>query len=317
MARKRFPSLAEQARSRTPEIELEAVTPGEGMLFDPSAPRHPGGRPKKVWTACLRAKVKEEFKYYFERGQSGLYWYDNTPMRILELFDGDVARTTLYITLLAATSPLESIKQNVRLAWRALKLYDEVGVDEPTFKRAFRFEAHRLNVLRALRGEPISGPKVTSFLKNLLGPTVYPDAAEAVTVDRWMVRAAHGICGTPAGWTAEDDAPSPAEYRCIEELVRRLAREAGVEPRQYQAAVWVGIKNECGSEYDIADPFEVELERLIRSGQQRFEFEDETEFAANPPVNQEQITADELDMGGGEWVAESPMALLQQGYSFA
>lgn len=320
MARKRpkFPSLVERMREDTPEIELADIEPAGGMLFLPDEPRHPGGRPRIEWTKCFAARVKRDFEHYFEVGKWGLHWYDNTPVEILRLFLGDVDRATLYITLLAATSPQSSIKQNVRRAWQALRLFDEVGIDQDKFEKQFKFEAHQLNILRALRGQPLSGPKVTAFLKNLLGPAVYPDAADAVTVDLWMMRATHGICGVPKGYNKSDDSPSAAEYRCVQNLVRQLAQVRMVEPRQYQAAVWVGIKTDCGSPDDIADPFEVELANVLDefNRQGRMDWEDDEPFAPNPGPS-ERDTARALDMGDGEWVAENPLVLLQQGYSFA
>lgn len=316
--RKRPLDLVEMASLPTPEIELGDVEEAPGMLFAPRAPRHPGGRPPTEWTGCFVKRVKKDFEHYFTVGQYGLHWYDNTPREILRIFIGDVPRATLYIALLAATSPQTSIKDNVRRAWKALKLFDEVGLDECTFFKNIKFPSHLLNVLRALRGEPLSGPKVTAFLKNLLGPSVYPDAANAVTVDLWMMRAVHGICGIPEGYDKSDDAPAPAEYRCVEDLVRQLAALRGVEPRQYQAAVWVGIKTDCGNPDDVADPFEVELQRLMDefNAQGRFEFSDDEPFAPNPGETELDVRRS-LDMGDGEWVAQNPLVLLQEGFSFA
>lgn len=284
-------------------------------------------RKLKTVTWCEIQSRLADFRKYFQAGQDGLDWYDRTPQVMLDLFGGDVARRDLFILLLASTSPLEDIRSNVRLALKALKLFDAFGVDEKVFRKAFRFEAHRKNILRALRGEPLSGPKVTAFAKNLFGPAYYPDAADAVTVDRWMVRAARGVCIPDVSYDPEDDAPTEPEYRCIERAIRKLAVESNVQPRQYQAAVWVGIKRRCGSPEDTVEPFEVELRRKLQSGQSEFDFdapvddlpedplaglepdyedpygvaEEQRVESENPPLRAE-ISRRVLDDGGGEYI---------------
>lgn len=225
----------------------------------------------KQVTWCLIGKHLDDMRRYFSHGQEGLYWYDQTPKTLLELFGGDLDRRNLYILLLASTSPLENIRQNTKLALKALKLFDIFGMQEKVFRKAFRFDAHFFNIMRAFRSEPLQGPKVTSFAKNLFGPEYYPDGANVVTVDRWMMRAARGMCTEVLD--PREDAPNDPEYRCVEKAVQRLAGEAGVQPRQYQAAVWVGIKKQCGDPRDLADPFESELRRMLHSGQSEFDFE--------------------------------------------
>lgn len=286
---------------------------------------------RKMVTWCLIQSKLDNFRHYFEQGQEGLYWYDYTPLRILELFGGNVARTHLYLKLLAATSPLENIASNVRLALKALKLAER-GADLASIGRVFRFDAHYCNVVRAIQGQELHGPKVSAFYMNLMGPRPYwkygtteveapehfPNAASVVTVDRWMMRVAKGIC-RESGDKA-DDAPSLPEYACISRAVQKLAGESGVDPRQYQAAVWVGVKKECGSPEDRADPFEVALQQLMSTGQNEFDFdapepeltleesdplggmesdssdiygeaEEERMAAGNPPLTREEINA--------------------------
>lgn len=303
-------------------------------LFFPEPAKGAGGRPQKRVTWCLVQKRKDDFEMYFELGQSGMYWYDNTPLRILELFGGDRDRAALFMTLLAATSPLQNIKTNVKKAHYALRLYDQVGINQTKFEKAFKFEAHQKNVLRALRGEPLSGPKVTAFLQNLFGPEVYPDAERAVTVDRWMYRAALGICREQIDRRQEnliETGPSSPDIRCIARLVQQLADARYVEPRQYQAAVWVGIKSECGSPEDTADPFETELEKILTTGQSEFAWPVGGLGVELPPLEDDHIpfnnpgddditddltlrenrflSSRELDPGDGQWEIQNPMAL--------
>jgi hypothetical protein len=286
----------------------------QGMLFSPEDVKQQ--RRLKTVTWCMVGSKLDDFRRYFSLGQEGLHWYDHTPKVILELFGGDVDRTELYIYLLAATSPTMGVRQNSRIALKTLKMFDRYGVDEQVFRKAFKFDAHFFNVMRALRKEMIQGRKVTSFAKNLLGPSYFPDAADAVTVDRWMMRIARGLCTEIL--TKEEDAPSAPEYRCVERAVRKLAAEVGVEPRQYQAAAWVGIKKTCGDPADTENPFEIELRRLLDTRQSEFDFDapmepvdmDNDPFADfvpgslegevmgyNPELSPDELTARILDPG--------------------
>jgi hypothetical protein len=119
---------------------------------------------------------------------------------------------------------------------------------------------HETNAARVARGEPLTGEKVSAFYRNL---TQLAEFDDGVTVDTWMLRA------FSLRTTGEDDAvkessgaPTDAEYRVVEEAVRELASTQGVSPRQFQAAVWVGIKRILGDvSKDTDEPFEVVLER--------------------------------------------------------
>lgn len=291
--------------------ERDRMNPSDGMLFDMGkAAKRRAERKKKVVTWCLMSSRLNDFRRYYRHGEDAKDWYGQTYATILELFNHDQARTDLFILLLAATSPLEDIKSNVRLALYALKLYDAHGADEKIFKKAFRFQAHRDNIMRSFRGEPLRGPKVSTFAKNLFGPNRYPDAADVCTVDRWMMRAAKGICGEPID--PGDDAPSLPEYRCIQKAIQKLAAEEGVETRQYQAGVWAGIKRLCGDPRDTVSPFEVALRQKFQDGQSEFDFgvtPDEM-FAGVAPMPEDALDVygrednppDEiLDTGGGEY----------------
>ena len=214
--------------------------------------------PRSCMLPSRLAKIRE----YFETGrEKGLNWYKHTYQNILEMFNNNVERTNMFILFLAATSPLENIRENVNLALKSLRLYDIFGASKKIFNKAFRFKGHRLNLMRAMIGEPLEGPKVTNFAKALLGIT--PDSADAVTVDRWIARAFGG----------DRDTVSRGEYRCIEKAIRKLAAESGVEARQYQAAVWTGIKLMEGDPRDTVDPFERIVRAILQSGQREFDFD--------------------------------------------
>ncbi len=74
--------------------------------------------------------------------------------------------------------------------------------------------------------DPAGQPKRYNFAGNFLGDT------NAVTIDEQMTQVI----------TPGQKAPPGDSYFAYEELVRELAKEAGVSPREYQEVVWGGTK---------------------------------------------------------------------------
>jgi hypothetical protein len=308
----------------------------QGTLFDVEKPKLPRKRKEVTW--CLREQHLSRLRRYFKLGQDGLHWYDSTYPEIVEFFNNDVPRANTFVYLLAATSPLCNIRENIKRALKALYAVEHYGATITVVKQYVDFPAHQLNVLRAVRGEPLEGPKVTAFAKNLFGPDFrdesgnikFPDAADVVTVDRWVMRAVMGNCPKLDGSGSEDDdAPTGPQYRCIEDAVRKLAYEAGVQPRQYQAAIWVGIKRECGDEeVDTTNPFNVELRTVADkiSQQKRFDFDFDPEFSEferglesvifyegrRNPDRTEELMARILDTGDGEFILDTSNVALER-----
>lgn len=264
--------------------------------------------------------VYDRVTIYFTEGRDGMHWYEQTPKRIKEFFNNDPQRTDLFIAFLAATSPLRNIKENTKLALKALQQYDQgarfptdfeevskaeyaearrrgeptmvrQGKEGPKYgrihcpPRAVKFDYkdrgttkkqairncsdfdccfrlgmpnHEENAARVARGEPLSGPKVTAFYRNLTTPAAQDNG---VTVDTWMLRA-FGLRSMDDKDQYASNAPTAAEYAVVENAIRGLAEIEHVSPRQYQAAVWVGIKRLHGDvTRDTDEPFEVVLQR--------------------------------------------------------
>lgn len=156
----------------------------------------------------------------FDMGKGTGDWYTNARQTLWNVFgeDGD-----LMAQLIAATSPRQRVSRNVDLALEAYQRY-KVGLDPvpPT-----AMPAHAENIHRAIRGEALSGPKVSRFAANILGDK------DPVTVDIWMMR----LFGLPY-----DKAPTPQQYRMVSEWTTQLAKDMGVSPSEMQAALWVGGK---------------------------------------------------------------------------
>lgn len=258
------------------KIAFTASNPDTTQFF-------PGFEPEEKKQSRAGGKIKFSKKViarvweYFDAGQEGMNWYEETPKKVYALFNGDVDRTNLFIGFLAATSPLRNIWANTRLALKAMRQWDNCKEKKKrnfcstAVKHCFKLDMpnHEANAVRVVCGEPLSGPKVSAFFRNLTEKS--ENDSGAVTVDTWMLRA-FGLRSMRA--KDESGAPTAGEYAAIEKKVQELAREAKVLPRQFQAAVWVGIKNLEGDPSDRADPFEAALFRQLEAaaGQEVFAF---------------------------------------------
>lgn len=176
---------------------------------------------------------------YFEDGREEMNWYERTFEGLVRLFGDDA---TLMGELLAVTSANTTVKANCTLA---LKAYGQIKRGEAL--GGFLPGVYK-NIIRIMTGRRPTGAKIQSFAGALLGDT------DAVVVDRWMLRA-YGYPNL-----------TPKRTKDIVEDVRKRASEAGVTPRQYQAAVWFGIKAEKEKNSLDNRPFEAILtEKLEKS----------------------------------------------------
>ena len=226
---------------------------------------------KKVELDPNDEELQLNLQRYLNAGMDLAGWYNNTYPTLLKFFGHDEHKTSLFIDLLASTSPRYNITMNIKKAMlyqRALeggwlgRLYDD-------------FDAHLNNCCRALIGMPLSGPKVTAFQSNLNGHETN------VTVDTWIMRA--------FGLRELDDedaaGPSMAEYRAVSTATRRFAESCGMAPREVQAALWVGIKRIVGEPEDTALPFEVIFAQAVDELSRQLTFDGFERAADNQQVD--------------------------------
>ncbi len=183
----------------------------------------------------------EKLLEMYRAGEEGKDWYKYTQGELENHFGTDAP---MFVDFLAATSPNASVKANVALALKAYQQWKS-GEDFSGYMPSVKG-----NLERATQGIPPSGPKVTSFKANLFGNT------ESVTVDRWMARAMN--------W--KRDNLTPDQYKFIDYNLTQVAKEAGVEPRQIQAAIWKAIKDAQGRAGDTGASFEQAIkEKMAKS----------------------------------------------------
>lgn len=157
-----------------------------------------------------------------EEGRPGADWYDNTATAVHKAFgaDGD-----MFLRFLAATSAGKAADGNVTLA---MKAYGQ-------WKLGLPFDGYitndKLHLERAVRGEVFGDRKLQSILGALRGDP------NAVAIDRHVMRA---LGFEKAGSTKS--ALSDREYDFFQGVIRDLAQQRGMTPRQFQAALWTSAK---------------------------------------------------------------------------
>lgn len=156
----------------------------------------------------------------------GLAWYANARR------EGRSLGVTLHrgVGVIAALSPLQGWDTNIKLAHNLAAVH-AAGMPCPDSGYGFKRNTQKawaiLNGAKPL--DILSGPKVRSFYRNILG------CADSVTVDRWAVRIA---LGDPK---ADGLVPS-GQYDEMADAFRRVASELGITARDLQAATWVWIR---------------------------------------------------------------------------
>ena len=160
---------------------------------------------------------------YLKAGLHGAEWYDHTRKVVEDKLGKELA--PVFVDILAATSPNQSVKGNVTIAKRALKQLQE----RQAFRGYLSMVANMLNIIRInhITGHraKFGGAKVQNFADALAGDS------GAVVVDRWMLRA----FGYPNIITHK-------RYREISLWIVTRAAQLDMSPAQVQASIWTGIK---------------------------------------------------------------------------
>jgi len=172
----------------------------------------------------LRCRVEPE-----PADAKALSWYTDAKDLIMELYG---ANWKLFVDILAATSPRQSVKRNWRQSAALLAAYIDRGIKPKRFGDLLAkcMPAHLNNVIRALQGRPIMGPKVSRFAENLKGNL------DAVTIDTWILQA-YGI---------PESKLTTRLYRRLEAKIQADAKKRGILPADFQALIWYAIRRESG-----------------------------------------------------------------------
>lgn len=178
----------------------------------------------------MAKRIRLQLKVQLDRmDYSALTWYQDSTKLIKKLYGKN---WRLFVRLLAATSPRQAVKRNWRQTAGLVKAYVERKEKPKRFGDLLAdvMASHMPNVIRALQGRQLSGPKVSRFAENLMGNL------DVVTIDVWICKA-YGI---------EHKKLSAALYARLEKKIIADARRTKATPAGYQAVIWYAIRREHG-----------------------------------------------------------------------
>lgn len=168
------------------------------------------------------ARIAEQYAQYRT-------WYQDFEKFLMEFLGEDRAYAPLITEMLAATSPNEFVDRNTLRAIKALQEFVDTGMITAKFK------AHRGNLLRAMQGLALSGPKVGEFSGAIFGNV------NAMAIDRHVGEILF-----------DNPKPTPRQIKAAKERIRQVADRLGWTPREAQAALRKGGKvDDYGRELKI------------------------------------------------------------------
>lgn len=152
----------------------------------------------------------------YEQGTAGMDWYTNAYAELERMYGREDAR--LMAHLLAINSTGTNVDMNVLFALR-----DFAALKAGLPPKGGRFPTTQKKMIsEMLQGRPYGDQKVKNFVHLLLGGTGH--AVNDIQVARSI------------GWVR--DKFSKNQYRFVDEVIRGLAKDAGVSAEQYQASLW-------------------------------------------------------------------------------
>ena len=186
-------------------------------------------------------------------GEAKKGWYEASAKALLDVFGMDAPR---FAGLLAATSPQTSVESNLQNALSIWVNWDKAG--RPRDPRAIKavmgasvqgakgegsvLDAWVNNTVTALSAEnpasiTLSGPKVDSFMQNLMGNS------RRVTLDAWMANglgmAQDIFGGSPTALQQAKGNPGiTSDYAVVSAQMRRAGRLVGMTPAEAQETFW-------------------------------------------------------------------------------
>lgn len=197
----------------------------------------------------------------FHEGKFRMDWYDQASAELRRWFGKDADRMA---DLIAATSlgtrasdeagRSPNVQEAIAayIALKSGKSVDEAGI---TFAGPTG-PMKKLMVERVFKGLSPESPKAGNFARNIKGDP------NAVTIDRWMARIFYGR-----------ERVSPEQSNFLQHWVRQMAWDAGVQPREMQAGIWVAkiMREEFAFPDDqrflpLRDLIRNETERAVNEG---------------------------------------------------
>lgn len=163
----------------------------------------------------------------------GRAWYPQARQLMIELAEETGYTLDQAVAVMAITSPGAQLSTNLDWTRTALRTNGTAKVGR--FPNAMRPKIQAVLADAELAHEYVTGPKVSPFFRAILGDE------DALVLDRWALYA--------AGHLDRDTVPGPVMRRKIEDAYRRAAKRAGMAVRDFQAALWIDVRESTGIKY--------------------------------------------------------------------
>lgn len=188
----------------------------------------------------------EDFETASKAGSIKRGWYQRAADTLRFIFGDDTER---FVSLLAATSPRQTVQENMRMAMNIWADWQDAGRPlheadlKPLIQKHAEMHSRVPNSIRALQGyenaEPpksadtldpkaqLSGPKVDSFRRNLLGDL------SASTNDAWMAMFSN---------IDQSKFSTKSGYLAMNAKIRKTAAKLDLHPAEVQETIWSFFK---------------------------------------------------------------------------
>jgi len=187
-------------------------------------------------------KYRSNLRTWYNRAtkdeiKQGLVWYKDAMDFAKQLSTDYGVRGEVAAGVISALSPNNRWERNKYDAVQVLMaVRDNVPMDEV---KVCTYDANKAKAFAIAKGDRkilTSSPKTYAFARN-----VGENDSDFVTIDKWHLRA----CQTSSKKSKTcRESVTPKQYRIIQEETVKVAKEMGVKAYQFQAIVWVTIRNQ-------------------------------------------------------------------------
>lgn len=168
--------------------------------------------------------------------KKGVSWYKEAMQFSKELSIKFNIESYTVATVVSCLSPNNKWEQNKKDAVTVIEAF-QAGIGPEDIK-VCTYNANKRKAFRALEGELISekAPKTHAFAMN-----VGLNSADHITIDKWHLRAC--IFGPEEGIKECVESCTAVQYRRVEKITAKLSKEYNLKGYEFQAIVWVTIKD--------------------------------------------------------------------------
>ena len=187
-------------------------------------------------------KYRSNLRIWYNRAtkdeiKQGLVWYKDAMDFAKQLSTDYGVRGEVAAGVISALSPNNRWERNKFDAVQVLMaVRDNVPMQDV---KVCTYDANKAKAFAIAKGDRkilTSSPKTYAFARN-----VGENDSNFVTIDKWHLRA----CQTSSKKSRTcRESVTPKQYRIIQEETVKVAKEMGVKAYQFQAIVWVTIRNQ-------------------------------------------------------------------------